>query len=80
MPRSVFTKDYRVFLRRLRAARKRAGLTQKQLAERLHQTQSFISKCERGERRLDVVELHDFCRAMGVSLSKFMNQLTKHIH
>ncbi|HUN80509.1 MAG TPA: helix-turn-helix transcriptional regulator [Phycisphaerae bacterium] len=54
MEKSVFSKDYRVFLRHLREARENAGLTQEQLADRLGQTQSFVSKCERGEQPREI--------------------------
>ncbi|WP_424217994.1 helix-turn-helix domain-containing protein [Thauera humireducens] len=43
-------------------------LTQVELASRLNATQTFISKCERGERRLDIVELKQWCEAIGLSL------------
>ena len=46
-----------------------------ELGKRLGQSQSFISKCERGERRLDVVELRFFCTALGVELQAFLAQL-----
>jgi transcriptional regulator with XRE-family HTH domain len=46
--------------RRLREARKRAGLTQIEAAKALGQPQNFISKCETGERRIDPIELADF--------------------
>lgn len=46
-------------------ARKRSGLTQRQLAEILRRPQSFVSKYESGERRLDVLELLEICRAVG---------------
>jgi transcriptional regulator with XRE-family HTH domain len=74
MDKSVFTREYRIFLRCLRQARKRAGVTQVQLAERLDQTQSWVSKCERGERRLDIVEVRTFCKAMGVSFRAFIDE------
>ncbi len=54
--------EYRRFLVRLRAAREGAGLTQVEVAKRLHVPQSFVSKSETGERRVDVVELADFAR------------------
>ena len=66
-----------MFLRELRAARRRGGLTQVDLAEKIGETQSFISKCERGERRIDVVELRSFCRAFGASLSAFIQGLDR---
>lgn len=72
MDKTIFSGDYEVFLRRLRDARHRAGMTQDQLAERLGQTQSFVNKCERGERRLDLVEARAFCIAMGVSFAEFI--------
>jgi len=54
--------EYRRFLARLRAARERVGLTQAEVAKRLRRPQSFVSKCEAGERRVDVVELAAFAR------------------
>lgn len=50
----------------LKAARKSLGLTQRQLANRLGRDQTFVSKFELGERRLDVVELIDICTALEV--------------
>lgn len=47
-------------LLRLRAARKQAGMTQVQVARALQRTQAFVSKCELGERRIDLVDLQDF--------------------
>ena len=47
------------------------------LAEKLGATQSFISKCERGERRIDALELRAFCLAMGVSLTDFVAELER---
>jgi transcriptional regulator with XRE-family HTH domain len=44
--------------------RKKAGLTQEQLAKRLRRPQSFVAKYEGGERRIDVVEFLAVVRAM----------------
>ena len=77
--KSLFSNDYGVFLRTLRRARKEAGLTQIRLAERLGHTQSFVSKCERGERRLDVVELRVFCIALGIELRTFLARLEQEL-
>lgn len=60
MSSSVYSTRYQQFLERLRTARLEAHLTQKQVADRLGVPQSLISKCESGERRVDVVELLDF--------------------
>jgi transcriptional regulator with XRE-family HTH domain len=75
--KSITSQEYRVFLRKLRAARRESGLTQVALAHRLGETQSFVSKCERGERRLDIVEVRAFCQAFGVSLETFALQLDR---
>ena len=77
MEKSIYSNDYALFLRHLKETRKKAGVTQEQLAERVGQTQSFISKVERGERRLDVVELRAFCKALGVSFPSFVTQFDK---
>lgn len=73
--KSITSPDYAVFLVQLRAARKRYGVTQIDLAARLGETQTFVSKCERGERRLDVIELRKFCQALGLPLSGFVSTL-----
>ncbi len=79
MDKSIFSRDYEVFLPRLREARRRAGMSQVQLAERLGQTQTFVSKCERGERRLDLVEVRAFCIAMGVSFPAFVSEFDREV-
>ena len=56
MPKSTFSRKYDYFRALLIEARRNAKLTQVDLAERLHRPQSFVSKYERGERRLDVIE------------------------
>ena len=62
----------RVKLRRLlRAIRRERHVTQVQLAERLGVPQSFVSKYEIGERRLDLVEVEAVCEAVGMSLRSF---------
>jgi transcriptional regulator with XRE-family HTH domain len=75
MDKSLFSKEYQIFLSQLRKARVDAGLTQTALAERLGETQSFISKVERGERRLDVVELRSFCNGLHLPFPAFINRL-----
>lgn len=64
---------YRLFLTRLREARLAAGLTQMQAAAKLRRPQSFVSKCESGERRVDVVELTEFARLYKRDLDFFVN-------
>ncbi len=66
MTKSVFTPKYDRLRSLLVDARKQADLTQAQLASRLSRPQSFVSKFERGERRLDVVEFLEVARAVGI--------------
>lgn len=66
---------YRQFLALMRDARDRAGLSQVELAARLDKPQSFVSKYESGERRLDVAEFIEICRAMDVSAPKLLKKL-----
>lgn len=56
------------------AARTDANLTQMQLAERLGRPQSFVSKIERGERRVDVIELFEVTQAIGVDAFVFLTR------
>ena len=58
--RSLHSEAYQRFLLRLRRAREQAKLTQVEAARRLGRPQSYISKCESGERRVDIVELMEF--------------------
>ncbi len=64
MPRSVFTDAYASFLTALIAARTDAGVTQSELALRLGKPQPWVSKVERGVRRLDLIEFYVIARAL----------------
>jgi transcriptional regulator with XRE-family HTH domain len=75
MSRSVFGGAYATFVDELVAARKRAGITQVQLAEKLSKPQSFISKIERGERRIDVIEFCAVARALGVKPAALLKRI-----
>jgi len=61
----------------LRGVRVEAGLTQSELASRLGTDQTFISKYESGERRLDILELREVCRVIGVDFVAFIRRLDK---
>jgi len=58
----------------LRQVRVEAGLRQVDLAKKLRQPQSFVSKYESGERRLDLLELRQVCNAVGTSLEEFVKR------
>jgi transcriptional regulator with XRE-family HTH domain len=74
MKKSVFSHEQKAFCRVLRRAREEANVTQEELARRLSKTQSEISKCERGETRLDLVQLRQWCRALKVQLMDFVRE------
>lgn len=65
MRRSTRTDDHLTFRELLLATRKTNGMTQAEVARRLGRPQSFVAKVENGERRLDVVELVSYARAIG---------------
>jgi transcriptional regulator with XRE-family HTH domain len=75
MPRTIKITPENVLLELLRSARERSGITQIQLAERTGMRQTDISKSERGIRRLDVIELHGWLAALGVSFVGFAQEL-----
>ncbi len=74
MAQSTHNRDYQLLLAVLKAARKRARVTQIELAERQGNTQTFVSKCERGERRIDAVELVEFAEAIGVAPQELLDE------
>lgn len=74
---SVHTPRYRLLLKRLKEARKKAGLTQVEVAAALKQPQSFVSKCESGERRIDALELELFAKLYRQPLSFFLPNKTE---
>ena len=77
--RSLHSKDYKAFLRVLKRVREEAGLTQAELADRLGETQTYISKSERGQRRVDVVEFRRWCAHLSVDYAKFMAELDREV-
>lgn len=80
MEKAIHSPEYRTFLRVLRKTREELGVTQVELADRLSKqhstiTQSLVSKLERGEVRLDVVQLRWICGALGMTLIEFVGRL-----
>lgn len=62
MPKSIYTKEHKDLIKRLKKAREEAGLDQKEVARLLGVTQSYVSKIESGQRRIDIVQLKKFAR------------------
>lgn len=79
MRKSTHTREYAVFLELLIERRRRAGLTQAQIGEKLPFEQPGISKIERGERRVDVIELRMMCESFGMKLGDFIAELEKRL-
>ena len=65
---------YQRFLKKLRRAREQSGMTQVKVARQLRRTQAYVSKCESGDRRVDVVELKAFAKLYGKSVSYFVDR------
>lgn len=74
MVKSIFSKQHEVLIEILKQVRIERGFTQSELSEKLNQPQSFISKYESGERRLDLIELRQICNALKVSLIDFLKR------
>jgi transcriptional regulator with XRE-family HTH domain len=71
----MFTERYNRFRLSLIEARKLKDLTQVELANKLKRPQSFVSKYERGERRLDVIEFFEVARALRIDAITFLKEL-----
>ena len=67
--KTIYSKEYKAVLRKLKKARKKSGLTQVEIAKRLGKPQSFVSKIENGERRLDIIELKHIARLYKTSVN-----------
>lgn len=72
--KSTHTLRYRIFRQKLVKARKEADLTQAEAAAKLDEHQSFVSKSESGERRVDIVELAEFARIYNKQISYFFGK------
>lgn len=74
MPNPIHDPKYQVFRQMLLDSRKAKGLQQVEVAERLGKTQSFVSKYERGERRLDFCEFIEVAAALEINLVAFIER------
>lgn len=75
MSKPLHSAQYKKLLDLLRVTREECGYTQRELAAVLGEDQSYVSKCELGLRRLDVIELRNWIRAMGLSFRVFSKRL-----
>ena len=77
MPKSLYTKEQKSLRKALRQIRVQAGLRQADLAAKLGKPQSFVSKYESGERRLDLPEIKQICDAVNIKLTDFVKLFEK---
>jgi len=77
VPKSNFTNEYAVFREMLKSLRTERGVTQSALSASLGMAQSFVSKYEMGERRLDFVEVARICGELGKPLTEFAGDYAK---
>lgn len=77
MTKSIFTKEYRAFLELLIHMRQTKNITQSVLAKKLKKPQSYVSKYESAERRLDIIETMNIVKVFNISLSDFCKKLEK---
>jgi len=73
----MWDERYSLLQRQLRELRLEAGLTQAEVAALLKRPQSYVSKYESGERRLDIVEINDICKCLHTSLAVFVERLDR---
>ena len=69
---NIHSAEYKLLLKKLISARTEAGKTQEEVADILQKPQSFVSKCESGERRIDVIELKQFAQIYNKQLDFFI--------
>lgn len=79
MRKSQHTDEFAIFCELLRERRRKANLTQVELADKLEVTQSMLSKMERGELRLDVVQVQAFCLAMECSFVGLIKEFDERV-
>lgn len=72
----LHTPEYEHFLELLKQQRLEKGVSQVELSKRLGQTQQYVSRCEVGERRLDLIEFYQWCEALGVDAIALFTELS----
>lgn len=72
MAKTIYSKEHRILVQRLKKARKERGLDQNAVARLLGVTQSYISKMESGQRRIDIVQLKAFARIYKMEIGYFL--------
>ncbi len=77
MEKSIYSSHQQQLCELLKQIRLGAALQQEDLAQRLNKPQSFVSRYESGQRRLDILELRQICAVVGISLTEFVDRLER---
>lgn len=79
MDKKLYTRQQQILLELLRELRQGANLRQQDVADLIKEPQSFVSKYEIGERRLDILELREICHVLGITLADFAARLDERL-
>lgn len=77
MPKTIHSAEYQTFLDLLLQARMKAGISQADLAKAIKKPQSYVSKYENGERRLDVIEFITIAKTLKADPRKIFNRMLR---
>lgn len=77
--KTIYTREYRILLRILKSKRQQKKISQHEMAKKFSVPQSFISKIESGERRLDVIELFRYCDVLGIKIIQLIKEFHQEI-
>lgn len=72
--KTIFTKEHKLLAEKLKTARTEAGLDQNQAANLLKKTQSYVSKIESGQRRVDIIQLKEFSKIYDKDINYFLEK------
>jgi transcriptional regulator with XRE-family HTH domain len=72
MSKTIYSKEHKYIVKQLKRARKEANLSQGEVAKLLHKTQSYISKIESGQRKVDVIQLKEFAKIYKKDINYFI--------
>jgi transcriptional regulator with XRE-family HTH domain len=79
MQKAIGTQEQEVLQELLKTCRREAGLTQRELAARLKTIHTRIGGYERGERRMDLVQLDEYTAALGIPLVRFVQRYAQEV-
>jgi transcriptional regulator with XRE-family HTH domain len=71
MNKTIYTQEHKTIIKQLKKVRLSLGLSQKQVSKKLGKTQSYISKIESGQRRVDIIQLKEFARLYKKNITLF---------